>query len=451
MGHTSRLGRGHVRRALTHLGFRRLFGTRLAGQFGDGVFQASLAGAVLFNPEHQARAADVAAGFAVILLPYSLIGPFAGVLLDRWWRQRVLVVANVLRAVGVIGVGIEIATGLRGQPFYASVLVVVSFNRFVLSALSTGLPHVVDSEELVTANALSSTFGALSTSLGGGLAIGVRLLVGGGSDGYAAMAIAAAAPYLFASWVARGFGLHALGPDAAERAGRETARAIARGLAAGARHVRQHRPALNALAMIGLHRACYGVSTVCILLLYRNYFTNDGFFRAGLAGLGQIVAMVALGSGLAALVTPAVTRRIGFVRWSVLLLLLAAVAEIGLGLPYSMPLLLLGALVLGFAAQAIKICVDTQLQQSIADDFRGRVFSLYDTLFNLTFVGAAVFTAIALPESGRSPASVLAIGLGYALIAAVYVRSDPDRVLAPAPNHTEPEAALIVAERNTTT
>src|ERR1700759_1451771 len=85
--------RGHVRRALKHAGFRRLFSVRLAGQFGDGVFQASLAGAVLFSPEHQAKAADIAAGFAVILLPYSLIGPFAGVLLDRWWRQRVLVFA----------------------------------------------------------------------------------------------------------------------------------------------------------------------------------------------------------------------------------------------------------------------------------------------------------------------------------------------------------------------
>ena len=63
---------------------------RLAGQFGDGLFQAALAGAVLFDPEHQARAADIASGFAVLLLPYSLIGPFAGVLLDRWWRQRVL-------------------------------------------------------------------------------------------------------------------------------------------------------------------------------------------------------------------------------------------------------------------------------------------------------------------------------------------------------------------------
>src|SRR5579885_1692026 len=88
----------HLRAALADAGFRRLFAARLCGQFGDGVFQASLAGAVLFNPERQAHAADVAAGFAVLLLPYSLIGPFAGVFLDRWRRRRTLVLANATRA-----------------------------------------------------------------------------------------------------------------------------------------------------------------------------------------------------------------------------------------------------------------------------------------------------------------------------------------------------------------
>ena len=75
--------RGHLRVALARRDFRRLLFVRLLGQFGDGVFQISLAGAVLFNPERQAHAAEVAAGFAVILLPYCLVGPFAGVLLDR--------------------------------------------------------------------------------------------------------------------------------------------------------------------------------------------------------------------------------------------------------------------------------------------------------------------------------------------------------------------------------
>src|SRR6266480_3059603 len=112
-----------------------------------------------------------------------------GVLLDRWWRQRVMVISNVLRAIGVAAVAAEIGLGLHGEPFYASALVVISLNRFFLSALSAGLPHVVDTRELVTDNALSTPSGSIATTLGGTAAIGVRALTGGTNAEYAAIAI----------------------------------------------------------------------------------------------------------------------------------------------------------------------------------------------------------------------------------------------------------------------
>src|SRR5690348_12017784 len=64
-----------VRQLLARGDFRRLLATRLSAQFGDGVFQAALAGTVLFDPARAADPLDVAAGFAVLLLPYSLVGP----------------------------------------------------------------------------------------------------------------------------------------------------------------------------------------------------------------------------------------------------------------------------------------------------------------------------------------------------------------------------------------
>ena len=62
-----------IRHLLRRPDFRRLLGTRLLAQFGDGVFQAALAGTVLFNPQRAAEPLDIAAGFAVLLLPYSLV------------------------------------------------------------------------------------------------------------------------------------------------------------------------------------------------------------------------------------------------------------------------------------------------------------------------------------------------------------------------------------------
>ena len=78
-------------------GLARLATVRFASQLGDGMFQTALGGAILFNPERATDPVTIAAGFAVLLLPYSVIGPYAGALLDRWDRRAVLLWANVLR------------------------------------------------------------------------------------------------------------------------------------------------------------------------------------------------------------------------------------------------------------------------------------------------------------------------------------------------------------------
>src|SRR3954466_15469117 len=184
-----------VRHLLRRRDFRRLLATRLLSQFGDCVFQAALAGTVLFNPQRAADPIDVAAGSAVLLLPYSLVGPFAGVWLDRWSRRQVLLRANLLRAVLVLGVAALVLAGVGGIPFYIAGLVVFSVNRFVLAALSAGLPHTVDEPSLVSANALSTTAGAVLTVVGGGVALVLLHLTGSGNASYAALALASAAPY----------------------------------------------------------------------------------------------------------------------------------------------------------------------------------------------------------------------------------------------------------------
>ncbi|HEV2888338.1 MAG TPA: MFS transporter, partial [Jatrophihabitans sp.] len=424
-------------RLLARLDFRRLLSVRMFGQFADGVFQASLAGAVLFNPERQAHAGDIAAGFAVLLLPYSVLGPFAGVLLDRWWRQRVLLCANLIRALLVCGVAVEIAVGVHGQPFYLSALVVISVNRFVLSALSASQPHVVEPERLITANAISTTAGAVVAALGGGSAITLRSLLGGGNIGYASVAVGAAIAYALAAWRAAGFQAAQLGPDEDTREHSDSVRNVVTGLADGARHVRSHPSVLRAFAVIGVHRFAYGVTAICTLLLFRNYFSDAGVFRSGLAGLGQVVAAIAIGGGLAALLTPHAARRIGYTRWPAALLMTAGVVELTLGLPFKLQTFLPAAMLLGLAAQGVKICVDTLIAQRVADDYRGRVFSLYDTLFNVIFVAAGVLTALALPENGKSAVAVVVIGVAYLITGAVYLLArdtDPFATVAAAPS-----------------
>src|SRR5580704_8624163 len=146
--------------------FWRLLEWRTASQFGDGLFQAGLPGALLFNPERATRPLAIAAAFAVLFLPYSVLGPFAGALLDRWDRRLVLIAANLGRLLLVLGVAALLAAGAGDLPILFGALVVNGFTRFVSSGLSAALPDVVPQEQVVTMNSVATATGAASAFLG---------------------------------------------------------------------------------------------------------------------------------------------------------------------------------------------------------------------------------------------------------------------------------------------
>ena len=408
-----------LREVVSSRDFRRLLGVRMTGQFADGLFQAALFSAVFFNPERATSAAEAAAAFATLLLPYSVVGPFAGVFLDRWRRQRVLLVGNLLRAAFIVVFASLLALlGPTSPPVIALALVVVSVNRFILAGLSAALPHVVATRLLVTANSLSTTLGAGAAAAGGASALALRLLFGDDDAGASRTALVAASVYVVAGLLASRIANRLLGPDDPplhERL-RRALGAVARGVVQGAQHVRQRGQAARGLAAISAHRFFYGLSFVATLLLY----TEQGAIGRGFTGLGQVVTVSVVGGLLAAVVTPAVTRRIGTQRWIVLVFSVAAVVEVVFGLPFTHPAVLVAAFFLGFAAQASKICVDTLLQETVDDDFRGRVFSFYDTLFNISFVSAAAASAVLLPPDGKSYAVIALVAAGYAVTALVY-------------------------------
>ncbi len=91
--------------------FWRLLELRTVSQFGDGLFQAGLAGGLLFSTDRAAGPWELAGSFAALYLPYSVLGPFAGALLDRWDRRQVLIGANVGRLVLVLVIAALLAAG----------------------------------------------------------------------------------------------------------------------------------------------------------------------------------------------------------------------------------------------------------------------------------------------------------------------------------------------------
>ncbi|MFF5518548.1 MFS transporter [Streptomyces coeruleorubidus] len=405
-----------LRVLLRFQGFRRLLGVRLLSQGADGVYQVSLAAYVVFSPEKQTSAAAVASAMAVLLLPYSLVGPFAGVLLDRWQRRQVLLYGSLLRALLAAATALLILSPAPDWLFYVSALCVTAVNRFVLSGLSAALPRVVDAERLVLANSLSPTAGTLAATAGGGIAFVVRLFV---ADSDAAVVLVGAVLYLCAALASLSMARELLGPDRTlVRERISTAlRGTARDLVAGVRHLAapQRREAAWALVAMALMRFCYGALLVMLLMLCRYALTTTT--DDGLALLGLALGVSGAGFFAAAVVTPWIAGRLGPGRWIVVCAGAAALLEPALGLPFATAPLLAAAFVLGLTTQAAKISTDTIVQSSVEDGFRGRIFSVYDVLFNVAFVGAAAVAALMLPPDGRSVPLVITIAVIYAAVA----------------------------------
>ncbi|MFJ3806960.1 MFS transporter [Streptomyces sp. NPDC090073] len=396
--------------------FRRLLYVRLLSQGADGVYQVALAAYVVFSPEKQTSAAAIASAMAVLLLPYSLVGPFAGVLLDRWRRRQVFLYGNVLRA---LLAGVTAGLMISDVPdwlFYVSALCVTAVNRFVLAGLSAALPRVADTERLVLANSLSPTAGTLAATAGGGLAFAVRL---GASGSDAAVVLLGAFLYLCAGLASLSMAPTLLGPDrrpARSRLGTALAD-DARDLMAAVRHLGEprRREAAWSLAAMTSMRFCYGALLVLLLMLCRYSLSTS--MDDGLRLLGVMLALSGAGFFTAAAVTPWTAARLGPGRWIVVCSGTAAVLVPALGLSFATGPLLVAAFLLGLTTQGAKIATDTIVQSSVDDGFRGRVFSVYDVLFNVAFVGAAGVAALMLPPSGRSAVLVVLVALVYGTVA----------------------------------
>ncbi len=414
-----------LRVVAAHGGYRRLLAVRLVSQTGDGAFQVGLATLFFFAPERLTTAQDVATAFAVLLLPFTVIGPWAGVLLDRWRRRQVLLVGNAVRVVLTLTLAVLLATVGIGPAVYALTLLTLSINRFLLSALSAGLPHVVPRAQLLMANTITPTLGTVAAAAGGGIGLlaGIVTPDGGAHDVIAL--VGAATLFAGASGLALRLGPDQLGPEhrVAGAELRERARDVARGLGEGARYLVARRTPAWALGVMAVHRFVYGAVFIASILISRNLLSDPRDAAAGLATFATVFAATAVGFGLAVVLTPLAHQRISPSTWIVVCLGVGAASQTLLVVTVSRPAMLLGSALLGLTAQGAKIAVDTIVQRDTADDYRGRAFAFYDVLYNAAFVGAAALAAIALPDTGWSRLTFAGLALVYVSLALVFRRA----------------------------
>lgn len=403
---------------------RRLLLVRWSGQFTDGIFQSALASFLLFSPERQASAINAALAFALVLLPYSFVGPLAGTLLDRFSRRRAILFANLSRSATLVFIAILISQGRTGLELTIFVLIAFGLNRLILAALSAGIPLVSPPTALIASNALAVTAGSVAVVLGGGLGLLIRrisdaLTSANSADGY--LIIAASGGYLLASLFASLLKKGEIGPLPHERE-KATLSAGFNELREGINFLKHHGDAARGIIAVAIHRGGITGLTLAALLLERNTFNNPIDSEAGLAGLSIALSGAAVGFTIGAIIAPRGVRWIGRHRWMRLSLFLAAGGTLLLTIERTQIILIATAFFTGLFGQSLKVTNDALVQSKISDEYRGRTFATYDVVVNASIVLSALGTALLLPDSGDSWLVPLIIAALYFLTALVLLR-----------------------------
>jgi len=216
---------------------------------------------------------------------------------------------------------------------------------------------------------------------------------------------------------------------------------VLRGLVDGLKHLNQRRQAAYALGAEGVHRALYGTLLLAGLLLYRNYFFHGGNGNNALGHATLLVITSAIGFGLAAVVTPQGVKRTSKDVWITAWLVIGGIATIVLGPTFNQVAFLILGFAMGLSAQCVKICVDTTVQQVVDDAYMGRIFSLYDMLYNVAWVIGPAIAVSFMPDTGKSYLLVLVIGALYLAAGVCYAALTIRRPAAAKSPPVQPTAA----------
>ena len=320
--------------------------------------------------------------------------------------------------------------GSTGVELTIFVLIAFGVNRLILAGLSAGLPLLLDTSgpegrtTLVSVNATAVTGGTVFVVIGGGIGIGIRNLLEGrvSADQADALLISlAATTFLAAGLFALLLKKGDLGPVAHELKNESVLQAY-REMVAAFVFLRRIRDCFLGISATAIQRSGLTALTLMALLLNRNTFNNPADPESGLAGFAFAITIAGVGITLGAILAPFGVSKYGRHKWIRLSLFASSVLPIALAFNQNELFLVATGFFAGMAGQGVKVTNDALVQSKIADEFRGRVFAVYDVMVNAGIVGGAIIAAFILPASGVSSALPMLIASAYIIFAITALR-----------------------------
>jgi MFS family permease len=370
---------------------------------GDALVAVALAGSVFVSVSLNAARGRTALGLVCTVLPFAVVGPFVGPLIDRMHSGRRFIIFGA--SVGRLAACLMMATWIHSLLLFPAAFLSLVCSKTHAVAKASLVPGVVDKpEDLVRANSRLAVGASVATSIAA--AIGALIYKVAGSPAlldfdFLVFALTAA---LSIALLARtrqdtpvtgdasvgGSDVTAPAPDSGTGpSGQKERKASGR---RGPRPVIPPEVGLAQISMAGM-RAVAGFLTALVVFGFRR--TDTPVIWYGLVAVASVA-----GNFSGALVAPYLRDRVSekrLVAAAALIIGAVAVAATRLSFDHHRPAALLLAAVIGLAASVAKTAFDAIVQRETDDAGRGRLFARFESIFQLVWVvGALIPVVIAL-------------------------------------------------------
>jgi len=155
------------REVLKNRNFFFLWLSQIISQLGDRLGQMALIAFVYLKAPGSTLGIAKILSFTII--PVFLIGPLAGVYVDRWDRRRTMYICDFLRTILMLIIPLFLFYTRYMSPIYLIVFIVFCIGRFFVPAKLAIIPDLVESKDLLMANSLVNITGMIAAILGFGI------------------------------------------------------------------------------------------------------------------------------------------------------------------------------------------------------------------------------------------------------------------------------------------
>ena len=398
-----RQAKEHVSRrdVLRRRDFRTAMAGQMSSQVADAMTSLGLAQVLLFDLNPGDTTLAFLRGLLLAAFPLLFVGPLAGFVADRFARQQLLVMGQLLRAVFTLG-AIVAAVTERQVVGYVTFGLLLLVTRVLYTVRATAIPRLVESHQLVAADSLSLLFSMMAGFVGVAVAAGIERL------DVRAVFVVAVVLHVASSYLYRRVRV-ALG------GGRDVA--SHRDWRAAAMQLRNHKVRF-AIASSGGGKLLLGMSYACVALVI------DARFAIEASGYAAVFGVAGAGSFLGTLTAEWVIERVPRKSVSVLAAVASGLAVSGSLLVDSFVTAMAAIVVASFAFQNVRVCNDAAVQSSVDSASLGRVFAAYDVVYNLSFViGAAAALTVGIDTGYGAVLGACCVGYAALALALLFIGS----------------------------